>query len=113
MDTSTELRDEGQYELDAAARLRVAVPEVASRVAAELRRQLIAGRWAPGVRLSEPTIAEDLGVSRNTLREAFAELAAERLVVRLPNRGVFVAAPGAEDLRDFYAVRRVLEMSAV
>jgi DNA-binding GntR family transcriptional regulator len=113
MTTSGDLLDAGQYELGPAARLRVAVPAVASRVAAELRRQLITGKWTPGMRLNEPTIAEELGISRNTLREAFAELNAERLVVRLPNRGVFVAAPGAEDLRDFYAVRRIIEIGAV
>ena len=76
----------------AAARLRVAVPSVADRVAAELRLQLAEGLLLPGARLTESTIAEDLGVSRNTVREAFAELAAERLVVRHPNRGVFVAS---------------------
>ncbi|MFJ6535160.1 GntR family transcriptional regulator [Paenarthrobacter sp. NPDC091711] len=113
MDAAGELLDDSHYELDPAARLRVAVPAVASRVAAELRRQLITGKWVPGMRLNEPTIAEELGVSRNTLREAFAELGAERLVLRLPNRGVFVAAPGADDLRDFYTVRRAIEVSAV
>jgi DNA-binding GntR family transcriptional regulator len=113
MEAAGELLDDVHYELGPAARLRVAVPAVASRVAAELRRQLITGKWVPGMRLNEPTIAEELGVSRNTLREAFAELGAERLVVRLPNRGVFVAAPGADDLRDFYTVRRAIEVSAV
>ena len=113
MEAAGELLDDAHYELGPAARLRVAVPAVASRVAAELRRQLITGKWVPGMRLNEPTIAEELGVSRNTLREAFAELGAERLVVRLPNRGVFVAAPGADDLRDFYTVRRAIEVSAV
>ena len=63
----------------AAARLRVAVPSVADRVAAELRLQLAEGLLLPGARLTESTIAEELGVSRNTVREAFAELAAERL----------------------------------
>lgn len=113
MEAAGELLDDAHYELGPAARLRVAVPAVAARVAAELRRQLITGKWVPGMRLNEPTIAEELGVSRNTLREAFAELGAERLVVRLPNRGVFVAAPGADDLRDFYTVRRAIEVSAV
>lgn len=113
MEAAGELLDDAHYELGPAARLRVAVPAVASRVAAELRRQLITGKWVPGMRLNEPTIADELGVSRNTLREAFAELGAERLVIRLPNRGVFVAAPGADDLRDFYTVRRAIEVSAV
>ncbi|MFF2030417.1 GntR family transcriptional regulator [Arthrobacter sp. NPDC058192] len=97
----------------AAARLRVAVPPVADRVAAELRLQLAEGILLPGARLTESTIAEDLGVSRNTVREAFAELAAERLVVRLPNRGVFVARLGPGDIRDVYTVRRAIEVSSI
>lgn len=97
----------------AAARLRVTVPSVADRVAAELRLQLAEGILLPGIRLTESTIAEDLGVSRNTVREAFAELAAERLVVRLPNRGVFVASLGPGDVHDVYTVRRAIEVSAI
>jgi DNA-binding GntR family transcriptional regulator len=99
--------------LGAAARLRVAVPSVADRVAAELRLQLAEGLLLPGARLTESTIAEDLGVSRNTVREAFAELAAERLVVRHPNRGVFVASLEPGDIHDVYAVRRAIEVSAI
>jgi DNA-binding GntR family transcriptional regulator len=86
---------------------------VADRVADELRLQLAEGILLPGARLTESTIAEDLGVSRNTVREAFAELASERLVVRQPNRGVFVASLGAGDIHDVYTVRRVLELSAI
>jgi DNA-binding GntR family transcriptional regulator len=97
----------------AAARLRMAVPSVADRVAAELRLQLAEGLLLPGARLTESTIAEDLGVSRNTVREAFAELASERLVVRLPNRGVFVASLGPGDIHDVYTVRRAIEVSAI
>ena len=73
----------------------MAIPSVADRVAAELRLQLAEGLLLPGARLTESTISEELGVSRNTVREAFAELAAERLVIRQPNRGVFAAEPGA------------------
>jgi DNA-binding GntR family transcriptional regulator len=82
-------------------------------VADELRLQLAEGVLLPGARLTESTIAEDLGVSRNTVREAFAELASERLVVRHPNRGVFVASLEAGDIHDVYTVRRVIEVSAI
>ena len=99
--------------LAAAARLRIAVPSVADRVAAELRQQLADGVLLPGTRLTESVIAEELGVSRNTVREAFAELAAERLVVRHPNRGVFVASLGPGDNHDVYTVRRAIEVSAL
>ncbi|HEU4668698.1 MAG TPA: GntR family transcriptional regulator [Arthrobacter sp.] len=99
--------------LRSAGRLRVAVPSVAERVADELRLQLAEGALLPGARLTESTIAEDLGVSRNTVREAFAELASERLVVRHPNRGVFVASLEAADVHDVYTVRRAIEVSAL
>lgn len=89
------------------------MPSVADRVADELRLQLAEGVLVPGARLTESTIAEDLGVSRNTVREAFAELASERLVVRHPNRGVFVASLEAGDIHDVYTVRRVIEVSAI
>ncbi|UVJ39664.1 GntR family transcriptional regulator [Arthrobacter sp. CJ23] len=95
------------------ARLRVAVPSVAERVADELRFQLAEGMLVPGTRLTEAAIAEELGVSRNTVREAFAELASERLVVRHPNRGVFVATLEAGDIHDVYTVRRAIEVSAI
>jgi DNA-binding GntR family transcriptional regulator len=89
------------------------MPSVADRVADELRLQLAEGILLPGTRLTESTIAEDLGVSRNTVREAFAELVSERLVVRQPNRGVFVASLEPGDIHDVYTVRRTIEVSAI
>ncbi|MGN7252377.1 GntR family transcriptional regulator [Arthrobacter sp. SAFR-014] len=95
------------------SRLRVAVPAVATRVASELRLQIAEGALLPGTKLKEEALSEELGVSRNTVREAFAELASERLVVRQPNRGVFVASLEVSDIHDVYAVRRAIEVSAV
>ncbi|MDN5754554.1 MAG: GntR family transcriptional regulator [Arthrobacter sp.] len=82
-------------------------------IAAVLRRRIAAGLLTPGSKLSEQKLSVELGVSRNTLREAFGTLVAESVVVRIPNRGVFVASPGAEDVREIYRVRRVIEPSAV
>ncbi|MBD1544317.1 GntR family transcriptional regulator [Arthrobacter sp. IA7] len=95
------------------SRLRVAVPAVATRVASELRLQIAEGALLPGAKLKEEALSEELGVSRNTVREAFAELASERLVVRQPNRGVFVASLEVSDIHDVYIVRRAIEVSAV
>lgn len=82
-------------------------------VAAQLRQLISAGQLAPGTKLSELALSEALGVSRNTLREAFTVLAGESVVQRIPNRGVFVAAPGADDVREIYRVRRLIEPAAV
>lgn len=67
----------------------------------------------PGQRLSEESICEALGVSRDTLREAFRLLSHERLLDHRLNRGVFVRVLSAEDVSDLYRVRRVLEGAAV
>ena len=88
-------------------------PSAAERVAHVLREQIVDGALRSGTRLTEETIGAALGFSRNTIREAFALLIAERLAAREPNRGVFVATPTAEDIRDLYAARQLIEPAAV
>jgi len=82
-------------------------------VASVLRERIAAGQLDPGSKLSEQALGEALGVSRNTLREAFSALAVERIVTRIPNRGVYVAQPSADDIREIYRVRRYLEPAAL
>ncbi|WP_370891658.1 GntR family transcriptional regulator [Janibacter sp. GXQ6167] len=91
----------------------LARPSAAEQVRRVLRTQIIDGLLRPGTRLTEETITSVLGYSRNTIREAFVLLAAERLVVREAHRGVFVATPGADDIRDIFATRRLIEPAAV
>ena len=85
----------------------------AGRAADHVRRDILAGVHGVGTRLSEPRISAELGVSRNTLREAFRALAEERLVVHELNRGVFVRVPTAQDVSELYEVRRLVECAAV
>ena len=82
-------------------------------VADVLRSRIAAGELLPGTKLSEQQLATSLQVSRNTLREAFTMLSSESVVSRYPNRGVFVASPDADAVREIYRVRRMLEPSAV
>ncbi|CAM3932974.1 GntR family transcriptional regulator [Helcobacillus massiliensis] len=84
-----------------------------SRAAASLRAQISAGRLLPGSKLSEVAVAAELGISRNTLREAFATLAQENLIDRRPHRGVCVARPDQADVREIYEARLAVEPSAV
>jgi DNA-binding GntR family transcriptional regulator len=51
-------------------------------VAGVLRSRISAGQLAPGTKLSEQKLSEALGVSRNTLRDAFTVLAGESVVQR-------------------------------
>ena len=82
-------------------------------VAQVLRERISRGELLPGAKLAEQVLAEQLDVSRNTLREAFGTLAAESIVTRVPNRGVFVVRPDAEDIREIFRVRRLLEPAAL
>lgn len=85
----------------------------ATRVAHSLRHRIIEGALVPGTRLSEEGICAALGVSRNTLREAFRLLSHERLLEHVFNRGVFVRSPTPDDVRELYRFRRILESAAV
>lgn len=85
----------------------------AQSVAAVLRHAVSAGEYSPGEKLNEVAVADKLGISRNTLREGFAALAADGIVDRIPNRGVFIASPGSEDIRNLYRARAVVEPGAL
>ncbi|MBH5333779.1 GntR family transcriptional regulator [Streptomyces pactum] len=85
----------------------------AERVADILRDRITEGFFPPGTRLSEDSIKGALGVSRNTLREAFRLLTHERLLVHELNRGVFVRVVTMADLADIYRVRELVERAAV
>ncbi|OEJ27926.1 GntR family transcriptional regulator [Streptomyces agglomeratus] len=85
----------------------------AERVADILRTRIADGYFQPGERLSEDSIGKALGVSRNTLREAFRLLTHERLLVHQLNRGVFVRVLAVEDVEDIYRIRRLIECAVV
>lgn len=85
----------------------------AERVADVLRTHITDGLLVPGTRLSEEEIGAALGVSRNTLREAFRLLTHERLLVHEFNRGVFVRQLAVDDVRDLYRFRRIVECGAI
>ncbi|MEU1308367.1 GntR family transcriptional regulator [Streptomyces cinnamoneus] len=85
----------------------------AQRVATTLRERIEGGSLPPGTQLSEEALGRELGVSRNTLREAFRLLVHESLVVHLLNRGVFVRVLEPADVTDIYRVREALETAGV
>lgn len=82
----------------------------AAAAAADLIRQAIVdGRVAPGHRLKEEELAQQLGISRTPVREALLVLQAEGLVEATPNRGATVKAYDVADLEDMYGLRALLE----
>jgi DNA-binding GntR family transcriptional regulator len=85
---------------------RSTLPQVAAE---RLRTLIVEGVLAPGARLNERELSEQLGLSRTPLREAFRLLAAEGLLLQLPNRGVQVVALSPEDVRHAFEVMASLE----
>lgn len=85
----------------------------AEKAAADIRSGIISGQFTPGSRLSEQALGDSLGVSRNTLREAFRLLTQEGLLVRRPHAGVMVAVPSLASIIDIYRVRRMIEVQAM
>lgn len=58
----------------------------------QLRSEIDSGRWAPGERISgEVELCAELGVSRNTLRDALSLLAQEGIIVKKRGAGTFIA----------------------
>jgi DNA-binding GntR family transcriptional regulator len=95
------------------------------RIAASSRRRLVdevsraieeailAGTMLPGERLIEASIAERLGVSRTTVREAMLMLERQGLIVSKPRRGTFVTRLSREEALDMGFTRALLEGFAV
>jgi DNA-binding GntR family transcriptional regulator len=79
------------------------------QVSMRLRQLIVEGHIAPGSKLNERALCEQLHVSRTPLREAIKMLAAEGLVDLLPNRGAAAAQLSAEDVEQTFEVIAGLE----
>lgn len=80
------------------------------QIAAQLRREILRGRLAPGASIKERDSAAILGVSRTPLREAIRMLATEGLVELRPARSPVVAEFSYKQIADNIAVLTALEL---
>jgi DNA-binding GntR family transcriptional regulator len=78
-----------------------------------LRQLLILSQLTRGERLREPEWSMRLGVNRAALREAFARLEAEGLLVRGAKTGYLVPQLTDADIAEIVKVRLALEKTAV
>ena len=74
-----------------------------------LTRAIVEHRLLPGAKLAEQKLADHFGVSRTLVRQALFQLSQNRLIRLEPARGAFVASPSAEEARQVFQVRRMLE----
>ena len=78
-----------------------------------LRAAIVDGVYNPGDRLIERELCERMAISRTSVREVLRQLESEQLIRVEPRRGPVVAAISAEQARDIYEFRRMMEPVAV
>lgn len=74
-----------------------------------LRTAISRGEVSPGQRLIEAELTEMYGVTRGSVRAAMDDLAAERLIERIPNRGARVRVVSVDEAVAILECRGVLE----
>ena len=84
----------------------------AQKAYTEIRKQLIARNIEPGERLPEKEWSLQLNVNRADIRQAFARLVGEGLLVAGDKGGVFVREFTEEQVIEYTEVRLILETAA-
>ena len=82
------------------------------QVADGLTAMILDGRLKPGERLRESVLADNLQLSRNTVREAVRIVQAGGLIRHRPNHGAIVWDPTDSEIMDVYNARYYLETTA-
>ena len=93
----------------AANELRVARVVLREQVKELILERILNGDYAPGERLVETRIAQELGTSQAPVREALRDLEMLRFVESEPFRGARVRAVSEEELAEIYPVRAAIE----
>ncbi|WP_288425437.1 GntR family transcriptional regulator [uncultured Agrobacterium sp.] len=75
-----------------------------------IRNVILSDPATAGTFLSEQDVADQVGVSRTPVREAFLRLATENLLQLVPNRGALVLATGPQEIRQVLQAREMIEV---
>lgn len=75
----------------------------------EIQRRILSGESKPGERLSQQSLAKELGVSQGAVRESLLELQWLGLVESVDHLGVFVGDLDVSRICEAYQIREVLE----
>jgi DNA-binding GntR family transcriptional regulator len=86
---------------------------LADQVYENLSHAILTRKIRPGQHLVEQPLADQLAVSRISVREAIRRLAQDGLVEIIPSKGSFVVNLTAEDVKEIYQLRSALEIIAL
>jgi DNA-binding GntR family transcriptional regulator len=84
-----------------------------AKVYETLWKQIVEGERLPGERLIDAELVDELGVSRTPIRQALYQLQQARLIEASTGRGFHVVLINADDVRELYDLRTILEVAAV
>jgi DNA-binding GntR family transcriptional regulator len=87
--------------------------DLVSEVLEEIKTTLIEGKWTPGAKFVEATVAKQFGISRSPIREAARVLVQLGLLTMKPGKGFFVCSPTEQDIRNLYDLRLMLECFSI
>jgi DNA-binding GntR family transcriptional regulator len=76
---------------------------------AEIRAMIIDGALAPGSKVIVRTLAEQLRLSATPIKAALAALERDGFLTGIAHRGYFVPQVSAQDMREIYELREVLD----
>lgn len=74
-----------------------------------ITEMILSRKYAPGDRLIETEISEDIGLSRTPIRNAMRKLAAEGLLDVRGNKGCYIPKLTPEDMSEVFKARAFLE----
>jgi DNA-binding GntR family transcriptional regulator len=77
-----------------------------------IREKILNGDVAPGERLIETRLAQDIGTSRTPVREALHSLELEKLIKSIPRVGYVVESMNVQELEQICEIRSVIEALA-
>jgi DNA-binding GntR family transcriptional regulator len=103
----------GKQKVDSAAFPQLEPVSLAEGVVAALKDAFFSGRLKPGVAIVERQIAKQMNVGTPAVREALISLKHEGFVRRVKNKGTFITAFDAEEVRQLYTLRIELETLAL
>lgn len=79
----------------------------------KIKKAIIEQKLKPNVRLIENDLANAFEVSRTPIRNILRRLEYEKLIRIVKNKGAFVAGSTAEEAKEVFEMRRIIESSAI
>ena len=86
---------------------------LSEKVYEEIYRQISLGKLPPGQKITESQISQAMGISRAPVREAFKQLADDKLIMLVPRSGCYISKISSSEISEIYEIRKLLECMAL